>query len=724
MPDGHATVRIARLCEMTIEMKHYRNHGGLRPSLYCGTALLALLTPLATTAAADLEPSETESPEVPTISVVAPRFPFLPDIAGEPPEMSPRPVADGGDFLRSVPGISGSRMGGHGIDPVIRGMQGNQINITTDNIYTYGGCPNRMDPPSSFVPVETFDLVTISQGYRTVTKGPGGSAGHVAFERLAPVFGEGEWIQGMAGGGIESNGLTRDAFADVAVGHQGFYLRGIVAAKEAGDYEDGAGEEVRSSFSQRSAEFTAGYQAPSGLEFSLSGGLASTEDALFEGAQMDAPLDDSQKFRGMATIPIHDSLFREVRAEAYFSGVDHVMDNYSLRTRSAPMAMRVDSDSDTYGGSVAADAEIAGMQLTLGVDLQRNQRLALRYAGMMDTNVNTLNSIMWPGTEIRNIGLFAEGKRSLTDDLRLLVGARYDRVDVSLDRANETVAATGRSPSDLYALYYGADSGNRSENNFGGLAFLEYDLTGTVMLTAGVSRSVRTADATERSMASDRGAGSWVGNPAIAPEAHHQAEIGVDVSRTTWSASANVYANWVNDFILRDTARGQDGVLLANGATIYRNVDAFLTGATVAGRYRLMESWVVDASATYTFGQNVSDGGPLAQIPPLDGKVALTYEGEGWSLGGTVNGALTQTRVDDDPTTGSGLDTGKTSGWVTVDLHATVDLVAPFKLRAGVTNLLDKEYAYHLNRANAFDPTNVQVNEPGRSVYLRVSASF
>ena len=177
MPDGHATVRIPRLCEMTIEMKHHRNHGGLRPGLYCSTALLALLYPLAATAAADMEPSEAQSPDVPTISVTAPRFPFLPDIAGEPAAMTPRPAADGGDFLRSVPGISGSRMGGHGIDPVIRGMQGNQINITTDNIYTYGGCPNRMDPPSSFVPVETFDLVTVSQGYRTVTKGPGGSAG-------------------------------------------------------------------------------------------------------------------------------------------------------------------------------------------------------------------------------------------------------------------------------------------------------------------------------------------------------------------------------------------------------------------------------------------------------------------------------------------------------------------------------------------------------------------
>ena len=110
-------------------------------------------------------------------------------------------------------------------------------------------------------------------------------------------------------------------------------------------------------------------------------------------------------------MPVRDSMLREVRAGAYFSGVDHVMDNYSLRTRTAPMAMRVDSDSDTYGGSLATDLNLGGAMLTLGADLQRNRRVALRYAGMTDANVNTLNSIMWPGTEIRDIGLFAEGRK-------------------------------------------------------------------------------------------------------------------------------------------------------------------------------------------------------------------------------------------------------------------------------------------------------------------------
>ena len=63
--------------------------------------------------------------------------------------------------------------------------------------------------------------------------------------------------------------------------------------------------------------------------------------------------------------------------------------------------------------------------------------------GPTDNNVTRLQSIMWPGTEIRDFGLFAEGKKVLTDDLRLVVGARYDRVDVSLASANEVIPGSG-----------------------------------------------------------------------------------------------------------------------------------------------------------------------------------------------------------------------------------------------------------------------------------------
>lgn len=709
-------------------MKTISGRRGVRSLLLAGVATLAVL-PLQVQAqsqsrsqfhgasgdvASSLPPVVVEAPRLdrPAITTVLPRS--VP-VGG---------AADGGDFLRSVPGVFGSRMGGHGIDPVIRGLQGNQLNIIVDGGYIFGGCPNRMDPPSSFAAPETFDLVTVSRGYQTVTEGPGGPGGSVSFEREAPVFAAGETVTGLVGGGWDANGDTRDGFADVSVGIDGAYARVIGNAKEADNYEDGGGNEIRSAFSHRSADLILGYQSETGAELSLSGGYSATDDALFEGARMDAPVDETHTFRGALTLPFDRGPVSELRASTYVSQVDHVMDNYSLRTRTAPMAMRVDAESDTYGGSLAADIPLDAAVLTVGMDVQRNAREAERFTGMTDSNVTRLNALMWPDTQINQFGLFVEGETGLAEDTRLVLGARYDRVDVELGRAGETVASTGRSPNDLYTMYYGTTGEDREENNLGGLARLEYDVTPSTTLHAGLSRSVRTADATERSMASVMASGSWIGNPDIAPEAHHQAELGVATGARDWSVGATAYVDRVSDFILRDSARGQDGILLSNGATVYRNVDAVLTGFTVDGAYRFLDGWSIAGDATYTYGENLDDSQPLAQIPPLEGRVTVAYEGDGWSVGTRFNGALKQTRVDDDSGTGSGRDVGKTPGWFTQDLFATIDMFEPVTVRFGVTNLFDREYANHLNRSNAFDSTEVQVNEPRRSAYLRVSARF
>ena len=59
----------------------------------------------------------------------------------------------------------------------------------------------------------------------------------------------------------------------------------------------------------------------------------------------------------------------------------------------------------------------------------------------------------------------------------------------------------------------------------------------------------------------------------------------------------------------------------------------------------------------------------------------------------------------------------------TEDLYTAVDIDF-LKLHVGISNLFDKNYADHLNRSNAFDAEEVQVNEPGRSFFVRLKGSF
>jgi iron complex outermembrane receptor protein len=61
-----------------------------------------------------------------------------------------------------------------------------------------------------------------------------------------------------------------------------------------------------------------------------------------------------------------------------------------------------------------------------------------------------------------------------------------------------------------------------------------------------------------------------------------------------------------------------------------------------------------------------------------------------------------------------------------IDLYGKYALTKNSSIRFGIDNLLDKSYAYHVNRANVdpFNPEAIQVNEPGREVWLRGSVKF
>ncbi len=160
-------------------------------------------------------------------------------------EDSTFPAADGGDYLQSVPGVSGSRMGSHGIDPFIRGQKQTQLNIVDDGVFVQGGCPNRMDPPASFLSIDGNDELIVEKGYTSVQHGSGGSGGTVKTKRNAPTFTEGKSANINISGGIDSNGNTRDVAIkgsfDLGDGH---YVRANIEKSAANSYEDGNGKKT------------------------------------------------------------------------------------------------------------------------------------------------------------------------------------------------------------------------------------------------------------------------------------------------------------------------------------------------------------------------------------------------------------------------------------------------------------------------------------------------
>ena len=74
-----------------------------------------------------------------------------------------------------------------------------------------------------------------------------------------------------------------------------------------------------------------------------------------------------------------------------------------------------------------------------------------------------------------------------------------------------------------------------------------------------------------------------------------------------------------------------------------------------------------------------------------------------------------------------GQDFGPSAGFGVFSLNAGYAISKQVKLSLGVDNLFDKAYAEHLNLAGDAGfgfPGHSRVNEPGRSVWARVSVKY
>jgi iron complex outermembrane receptor protein len=605
-----------------------------------------------------------------------------------------------GTALRQISGVDASRMGGHGVDLVIRGQAASQLNILIDGAKIEGGCPNRMDPPTAYAEVSSFDEVTVIKGVNSVTYGVGGSGGTVLFERKAPIFEDGKPVQGEINLGISSNGLTRDMNATVAAGGQEGYIVLQGSKKSADNYLDGNGDEVRSSYESQQGHIDLGWTPNENNELRLSYENTLVEDALFEDAKMDAPLSDGTTTRLSYNGSKISDAIQNLEVDLYQSDVDHVMNNYEFRT--ATTRMEILSNVETTGAKVKLTSMIGHTQLDYGLQFESINKTATPYMGA----ILTAGAEMWPNVLQETKSVFAESTSFFKDQQKVILGLRYDAVTTEARNGNQMT----------YDNVYTDYSGNlkTDDANINGLLRYERTYKDNLNVFTALSRTHRYSDTTEQYMAK----GSyWTGNPDLKPEQHNQFDIGISqaTDKTDWSVSA--YYDVVNNYILRDFSKNQP-VKISGNNTIYLNKDATIYGLDVFGSWKTSQHVKVGSILSLTKGTNETDNRNLSNIAPLSGMAFAEYSANNWKAGTRFNFAMAQTEVNAE------YGELETVAWSTIDLFGDYQINKSIKLSAGVDNLADHAYVTFLNR---YDPTQgdaYKTYEPGRTVWARLNAKF
>jgi iron complex outermembrane receptor protein len=634
----------------------------------------------------------------------------------------PVPAHDGADFLKTIPGFSVIRKGGTDGDPMLRGMAGSRLNILLDGENILGGCGNRMDPPTAYVFPESYDRITVIKGPQTVLYGPGNSAGTVLFERTIKRFSQPGW---KFNGSLMAGSFGRnDEVADIRAGTPDYYIQGTGTRSESGDYQDGNGKSVHSAYTRWSTNGAIGWTPDDDTRLELTGtrsdGHAAYADRSMDGVKFSRD-NYGVKFEKNRISP----LVEKVEAQAFYNYVDHVMDNYSLRQGTATASKMVSNpDRETIGGRAALGLRLAdATKATLGVDYQTNKHTLRSGMGAMAGSYS--NAARIEDANFRNYGLFGELTHHLGERDKLIAGLRSDNWEAQDKRATLTIG-TGMGASTVTNPTANKEKTDTLTSGFGRY---EHDLAGTpVTFFAGLGHTERFPDYWELISATKESATTYSAFDSR-PEKTNQLDAGVVYNSGKLSASVSGFYNKIDDYLMTQSNYVKPKVmgLGTRLATIVRNVDATTWGGEAGASYALSATWKADASLAYVHGDNDTDGTPLAQLPPLEGRLGLNYNDKVWSAGALLRLVSEQDRFDVNKGNIVGQDIGRTAGFGVFSLNAGYRPKKGTLISGGIDNLFDKTYAEHISRSGAmvagFDQTT-RVNEPGRNLWVKLNIAL
>ena len=630
----------------------------------------------------------------------------------------PIPAQDGADYLKSVPGFSVIRKGGTDGDPVLRGQAGSRLNILLDGQNIFGGCGNRMDPPTAYVFPAAYDRITVLKGPQTVLYGPGNSAGVVLFERDTKRF---------ARPGVKlDSALTLGSFGrndealEVRAGVPDYSVQASATRSEEGNYEDGGGASVHSKYYRWSTNAALGWTPDDAtlveLSAARSNGQAAYADRMMDGSRF-ARENLAWRGRKQNLSPV----VQRIEGQIYYNYVDHVMDNFTLRPfiASAMMPGRSASNPDrkTYGGRATVELALAdATKATVGVDLQNNRHSA-RSTSNETTDPFEVHFRM-KDAAFENYGLFGEVTQSVSDKGRIVGGARVDRWRAEDDRAtvaagmsvvaNPTANLTRTTTLDSGFLRYEQELGATRTSAYLGVGYVERFPDYWELIS---KESATTVSAFN-----------------TAPEKTTQGDTGLRFGHGAFTGSVSAFANTLSDFILiQSNFSKPSGMMGKRAATITRNVDASTWGGEATATYRFAAAWSLDGSLACVQGRNKTDSVPLAQMPPLEARLGLSYASRIWSVGGLARMVAAQRRFALNQGNIVGQDLGPTGGFTIFSLNAGWRPTAFVQVTAGVDNLFGKTYAEFISHGGSSVggfTTTTRVNEPGRTAWVKVRVTY
>ena len=639
--------------------------------------------------------------------------------------VQPRNVAD---LFNDVNGFSLIKRGNYANDPSFRASQYEQLNVQFDGgTKAMHACPNRMDPITTHVIPEEIEKIEIIKGPYTVRYGAtfGGIVNMVTQVPDANDYG----LHGSVHAGYEGNGGSLVSMARLQQATKNYDIVGNIGFRDFGNYEDGDGTEVPSSFRSLDYGVKAGYNFNQNQRLQAHWRQSFGRDVLHAGLPMDTELDDSSILSIDYKLDGLSGKLKNVDAKIYYSYVDHIMSN-----KNRPSFMMTDAVSSinatTTGGKVELKLKpTEKLTLFTGLDVlyiardgERTRLVKRNMMGPLPTPMEFTDKV-WQDSYINDIGLFAEGKYPLTENTVLTTGFRYDLVTSEIKDPE----------ADFATLYPNLDK--RTEHNLSGTASLKYAPSNQFIMEVAYGRGIRSANMIERVInhfTVGQDSYEYIGNPNLDAEVNNQFEIGFkgkvpfsDTSPDRFNYSSSFYYSLYENYIVAVIDETQTRKFMPTTPPIYpkvfRNLDkAYKTGFEISAGVDFLNHFNFTTELAYVYAKNKDMNESLPLVPPLTTRFKLGFEKEKFWV--NANYTLTSKQENISESFGE----TSTPGYNVMDLRLGV---VPFKnLTLGVAalNVFDETYHNHLNFSfnNQAEFGKFPINDPGRNLSAFVQYKF
>lgn len=563
----------------------------------------------------------------------------------------------------------------------------------------------------------------------------------------------------------------QETFADVRAKGSIFYGRAILVDESADSYKGASGNEQRFGYDRQAGQLVVGAKPrsttnvkliyirdiiednkmPMVIPYSYDGGALK----IARGYGVDPVDTDRQIAKVMWDEKLSHTYFQNMHLELFSIVLDRTAENFSLRETPSAKHLMAKVDRKVHGAKFKSDIAVDGTLINLALDYTNINHDAERFGGPTTSGIESISAYQYPGVELDEWLVTAMSEFDLAAQQTLTFALSYKYVDADATKATlptDTPNTGDLSALDLYKTYYGSDVElAQSEGHLSGKLQWNYEASSHFNTYASLASLYRSPDTQERYFAvasfsplntSPMGPDARaVGNPEIEWEQHRAIEAGATQSSVSWlnyghtrgqefawQFDMKAYYDDINDFITRDRARGQTGILESDYARIWRNVDAVMTGVVVDAKANFSKNIASRMAFNFTHGENTTDDRDLYGIAPFEANWFLDYfdnlsTGGTWNVGTQLRYVAKHDDVDTDPTTGSGIDAGETDDFTVLNLYASVQLWDRVGVKVGVNNLTDESY-YDSMAKYPLDGSPYLVEAPERHFYVAVAGNF